>query len=80
MVTKAYMLDKPPGPSEAQRWLDQVLVPGMVNAVAPVEAALYRVSDRARRAPLTALGAALACGYLLRGLTAPRGRRGLSGS
>jgi hypothetical protein len=74
MVTKAYVLEQPPGPSPAKRWVDQRLVPAMINGIAPVEGALNRVSQGSKRNPALALGAALACGYLLRLIFAPARR------
>ena len=71
MVTKAYELDRPPPPSPLMQWVDRRLVPATLNAAAPVEGVLYRLSDRARRDPIVALLGAVALGYLLQALRRP---------
>ena len=77
MVTKSYMLDRPPGASELKRRFDQEVIPALLNAVAPLEAALYRLSDQARARPRMALLAAFSFGALLHEAFAPRRRRTL---
>ncbi len=75
MVSKTYMLDRPPRPSPLKEYFDQQVIPAALNAVAPVEAALYRVSERARARPGAALLGALVLGYGLRWIAGHRRAR-----
>ncbi len=68
MVTVAYMTKRPAAPSTLKRLFDQQVIPAGINAAGRVEVALARASERARRKPFTAVLAAMACGYLIRGL------------
>ncbi len=68
MVTAAYMTERPPPPSALKRVWDQDVIPAGINLAGAVEGALWRASERARSKPWEAMLAALACGYLLRGV------------
>ncbi len=68
MVTIAYMTKRPSPPSTLKRVFDQDVFAVAINLAGGVEGALMRASERARRKPVTALLAALACGYLVRGM------------
>lgn len=68
MVTAAYMTEHRAPPSTLKRVWDQDVIPLGINMAGAVEAALWRASERTRRQPLEAMMAAVACGYLLRGV------------
>jgi hypothetical protein len=65
MVTKNYMLKKPQGPSAPKLFLDQQVVPALIDAAGAVEGVLETIAVRSRAAPFSALGAALGTGALL---------------
>lgn len=83
MVDKAYMLDKPPGPGPAKRYLDQVLLPVAIDLAGSGEVAIQRLSERSGIRPAVILGGLAGGAILLVALavTRPdrRGRRGGSG-
>ncbi len=66
MVSKAYLLEKPSPPSVAKLFLDQQVVPALINGVGAIEQGLERVAVAARATPLAALVVALGLGCLLR--------------
>jgi hypothetical protein len=66
MVSKAYLLEKPAAPSAGKLFLDQHLIPLMIDAAGAVEQELERVAGIARAAPLASLAAALGVGWILR--------------
>ncbi|MGI4745723.1 MAG: hypothetical protein ACRYGI_07860 [Janthinobacterium lividum] len=65
MVSQAYMLEKPSGPSPIKVWFDQKVIPVVINAAGDVEGLLERVAIGARKAPIASLAAALGVGTLL---------------
>lgn len=65
LVTRYYMLEKPPGPSGPKLFLDQVVVPGLANAAGAVEAGVERVVVVSRRNPLLAFGVVAGIGLAL---------------
>lgn len=64
-VTRSYVLHKPSPPGPWKVYLDQDVMPKVIDAVASVELGLQRVAVGTRRRPAAALGAALGVGYLL---------------
>jgi hypothetical protein len=61
------MTERLPAPGRLKRGIDQTLIPAAVNLAGRIEGALMRASERTRCQPVTALLAALVCGYLVRG-------------
>ncbi len=72
MVSRAYLLDKPGGPSTPKLFLDQTIMPILINAAGAVEGLLERVAVRTRKRPIHTLGAALGLGTLTMLLAVPR--------
>ena len=72
MVGRDYMLKKGAGPSAPKVFLDQKVVPVMIDAAGSVEGVLERVAVRVRRMPVAALAAALGTGTLVTLLAVPR--------
>jgi hypothetical protein len=64
MVDRRYLVSKPSPPGKWKVFLNQHLIPRMIDASAMVEAAVEDTSTYARRNPLLAVSAAL-CGGLL---------------
>ncbi len=75
MVTASYMTKKAPEPGALQRFFDWRVLPVAINAAGGFEVVLSRWSERARRQPWLAAGAAVACGFLLRDLVSRRSAR-----
>lgn len=73
MVQPHYMLAKPPGPSRPMVFLNQSVVPALIDASAAAEGAAERLAVFARRSPLVALVAAIGAGAVLSALVR-RGR------
>ena len=71
-VNRDYMLKKSSGPSGPKVFLDQVVVPGLVNGVGAVEGGVERLAAAARRNPLLAVGLVAGAGLVL---ATWRGRR-----
>ncbi len=65
MVDERYMLEKPRRPRAAKRYLDQVVIPKMIDAAGMLESGLEQASVCARRSPVAAIGAAAGLGWLL---------------
>jgi hypothetical protein len=65
LVTSTYLLDKSGHPSSVKTAFDQQVIPAMIDAAALVEAAVPRLSDWVRSAPLPALFAGCAAGAML---------------
>ncbi|KMO29822.1 hypothetical protein VQ02_29105 [Methylobacterium variabile] len=74
LITRDYMLEKPPGPSRPKLFLDQSVVPGLANAAGAVEAGIERIVVASRRNPLLALSLVAGIGLAL---TMARPRRPL---
>lgn len=72
MVSQAYMLEKPSGPSPIKVFFDQKVIPAAINAAGDVEGLLEHVAIRARRAPFASLAAALGIGTILTLWIVPR--------
>ncbi len=72
MVDRDYMLKKGAGPSAPKVFLDQTIVPALINAAGAVEGVLERVAVRVRRMPVAALAAAVGTGTLVTLLAVPR--------
>jgi hypothetical protein len=64
-ITRNYVLHKPPPPGPWKVYLDQDVMPKVINAVTSVELGVERVAIEARKRPVAALGAALGLGYML---------------
>lgn len=64
-VTRSYVLHKPSPPGPWKVYLDQDVVPKVIDAVTSVELGLERIATGARKRPAAALGAALGIGYVL---------------
>jgi|GEM_PF-4410870 len=65
MVTRSYMLEKPPAPAAAARTLRWTIVPLIINGLGALEGQLERAAVAVRRSPTRALSAALALGLVL---------------
>jgi hypothetical protein len=74
MVTQAYLLHRPPPPSNPKRFLDQQVIPALIDAAAAVEAQIETAANTTRRNPLLACGAMLAIGWLVGGMHGSRRR------
>lgn len=72
MVGRDYLLKKGAGPSAPKVFLDQKVIPAMIDAAGTVEGVLELVAMRVRRMPVSALAAALGTGTLVTLLTVPR--------
>lgn len=72
MIGPRYMLHKPSGPSAPKVFLDQKVVPAMIDASGALEGVLERVAVAARRMPIATLAASLGIGTLVTLLTVPR--------
>ena len=72
MVSRAYLLEKPGGPSKPKLFLDQTVVPLLINAAGAVEGVLELVAVRTRKLPIRTLGTALGIGTLTALLTVSR--------
>lgn len=57
MVDKAYLLEKPPGPSSPKLFLDQWVIPLAIDVLGAGEVAVERVSQRTGVRPLVVIGA-----------------------
>ncbi len=68
MVSKAYLLERPPPPFKAKRFMDQRVVPLLIDAAGAVEGRLEELAVAARRAPLCSFGLAVAVGFVLKRL------------
>ncbi len=75
MVTRTYLLDKPPAPSPAARFVHWNVEPVVINGLGAAEARIERLAEAIRRMPLRALGVALALGMLLAARPARNTRR-----
>ncbi len=75
MVTKGYMLDKPPPPPAWKRFVDLELVPRAANALGSVEAVLETIAVHARARPSPALAAAFGVGCGLAFLSRARSKQ-----
>ena len=62
MVSDKYMLHDPGPPTRARLFLDQRLIPGLVDVLAGGEAVLERLAVRVRAAPLLAVMVAATIG------------------
>lgn len=62
----------PPKPSAAKVFFDQQILPVAIDIAGGTEVGLARLSDRAGRAPISALMASLLAGVLLAWVTPPR--------
>ncbi len=71
MVNRAYLLEKPSGPSASKIFFDQQVIPVFIDAAGSVEGMLERMAMSVRRRPIEALGAALGIGTLATLLTVP---------
>ena len=56
MVDESYMLEKPPGPGSAKRYLDQVLLPFAIDLAGSGEVAIQRLSERSGIRPAVLVG------------------------
>ena len=65
MVSSAYLVDKPNGPSSAKVILDQMIIPALIDIAGDMEAMLERLSTRTRSAPGVALGTAFGLGVIV---------------
>ena len=74
MVTQAYLLHEPPGPSRQVVFLHQKMLPFLINVVGAVEQQLESLAVQARARPMAALATSFATGCLLATVT-PRRRR-----
>lgn len=75
MVDKSYMLEKPPGPSPAKRYLDQVVVPFAMDLAGAGEVAVQNLSQRTGVRPAVLVGGMAGGVALLVVLAVRRGRR-----
>jgi hypothetical protein len=75
MVSKVYLLEKPPPPSRAKRFMDQRVVPLLIDAAGAVEGRLEELAVTARRAPLCSFGLAVAMGFVLKKLVEGAGAK-----
>ena len=76
MVTKSYMLDRPPPPSPAKVFVNQQAIPRLIDAAGGFETLLQRMSNGARRRPGVAVISAFGCGWVLRRVVQRRRRSG----
>ena len=65
MVTRAYLLQESPVPSPPKLFLDQKVVPFLINLAGAVEAQLEAIAVQARARPAAALAVAFASGCVL---------------
>ena len=65
MVSQAYMLEKSPPPSALEWFIDEQVVPAMIQAAGAIEGVLEVVAQRTRQQPATALSLAAGFGVLL---------------
>ena len=72
MVTRAYLLEKPPAVSPAKAMFDERVVPAAINAAAAVEVRLESLAQSARLYPLRTLALAFGSGCVLASLTPQR--------
>ncbi|TLU72420.1 hypothetical protein [Lichenicoccus roseus] len=64
MVSRAYLLEKPAGPSGAKLFLDQTITPILINAAGSVEDVLERVAVRTRKQPVRTLATGFTLGTM----------------
>ena len=64
MVSRAYLLEKPAGPSGPKLFLDQTITPILINAAGSVEDVLERVAVRTRKQPVRILATGFTLGTL----------------
>lgn len=76
MVSRSYILRKPPPRSSVMVFVNQTILPALIDTAAIAEQQLERIAVRARRAPLTSVGVACGFGWLAAQVVlTPRGRR-----
>jgi hypothetical protein len=64
MVSRGYLLKKPAPPSPVQAFVNQSVVPTLIDAAAAIEQRLERIACGVRCAPMFGLGMAVAMGWL----------------
>ncbi len=64
LITRNYLLKRPPPPSPVKVLVDQSVIPALIDAAASVEIQFERIAARARRAPLICVGVAFGIGWL----------------
>ena len=64
MVTDSYLLDKRPPPASVRSFIDEDVIPAMIDLAAGVETASEFLAVAARRYPLTMLAFAFGAGIL----------------
>lgn len=72
MVSSAYMLDKPKTKAPTAVFVDQRIVPALIDAAAAIEGLIERVGVRTRAAPSGPLAAAFCAGALLAAVSRSR--------
>lgn len=72
MVDKAYMIEKPPGPGPAKRYLDQVVLPFAIDLAGSGEVAIQRLSERSGIRPAVLVGGIAGGAILLVALAVTR--------
>ena len=68
MVDKRYLLERPAPPGRGKLYLDQTIIPALIDLAGACEVGLEHVAQRAKRAPMAGLVFALASGWLLAAL------------
>jgi hypothetical protein len=72
MADTDYLTQKPAAPTAPKRFLDQRVIPGLIDVAGSVEAALEHWTVRVRRSPGASMGVVLGIGALLSLLLARR--------
>jgi hypothetical protein len=67
MVTDSYMLNKRPPPASVKSFIDEDVIPALIDLTAGVEAAAEFLAVAARRYPLTMLALAFGAGVFTTG-------------
>lgn len=72
MVNSTYMLARPAPPSPPKLFLDQQVIPALIDLAGAVEAGLERVATWTRCAPVPSVAAAFTAGILFAWFAARR--------
>jgi len=65
MVSRSYMLEKPPGPSGLGRFVHWRVAPAVINSLGDAELRLEQFRLHVRKAPIATLACAVALGAFL---------------
>jgi hypothetical protein len=75
MVSRNYLLKQPAAPSPGKVFIDQAVIPALIDAAAAVEQQLERVATGVRNAPILGMGVACGVGWLASRAARPATRR-----